>query len=70
MTQPGDIVRHNNNERVVVDVTDDGLAVLRRHDDLELNEPTVAPVAALEVTGHARFIEGWVELSPGVWEQA
>jgi hypothetical protein len=66
---PGDIVRHNTNERVVVDVTDDGFAVLRRQDDPHLNEPTVALVGELEVVGHVRLVDGWVELGHGIWEQ-
>lgn len=69
MAVPGDIVRTGDSERVVVDVTDDGLAVLRRHADLDLEEPTVAPVEGLEVVGHVKFVEGWVELNLGVWEQ-
>lgn len=69
MAVPGDVVPYDNSERVVVDVTDDGLAVLRRHADVDLNEPTVAPVEGLEVVGHVKFVEGWVELNPGVWEQ-
>jgi hypothetical protein len=65
---PGDVVRHEGSDRVVVDVTDDGLAVLRRPGDLELLEPTVAEVSSLEVVGHVGFVDGWVELEHGVWE--
>lgn len=65
----GDIVHHDNTERVVVDVTDDGIAVLRRQDDPELTEPTAALAADLEVVGHLRSVDGWVELDHGVWEQ-
>jgi hypothetical protein len=69
MAIPGDIVRHENVDRVVVDVTDDGIAVLRASDDLELLNPIVAPADSLEVIGHLDFLDGWVELAPGEWEQ-
>lgn len=66
---PGDIVRRDDDERVVVDVTDDGLAVLRHRDDLDLQDPTVAEASTLEVVGHLDSLEGWTEHSPGVWEK-
>jgi len=70
MAIAGDKVLHEEQELIVVDVTDDGFAVLRRPDDMELLQPVVAEAASLRVIGHEQFIEGWVELAPGEWEQS
>lgn len=69
---PGDLVRHEGVEKVVVDVTDEAepWAVLRNRDDLDGLNPTAAPVAGLEVVGHLGAVPGWVEDAPGVWRQA
>lgn len=69
MTKPGDIVRHEDQDWVVVDVTEDGFAVLRSSDDLELLAPTVVPADAPEVIGHLDGLDGWVEDEPGQWRK-
>ena len=69
-TIPGDIVRHGEVERIVVDITGDGLAVLRDEHDLELEHPVVEPVAELEVVGHVDSVEGWTENAPGEWSKS
>jgi hypothetical protein len=69
MALPGDKVLHDSQEMAVVDVTDDGYAVLRRLDDLELIDPVVAQ-EPLQVVGHLESVDGWVETAPGEWEQA
>jgi hypothetical protein len=65
----GDIVRDGEDERVVVDVTEDGWAVLRAKDDLELEEPAAKLVDELEVVGHLDGLDGWTETEHGVWEK-
>jgi len=68
----GDIVEHDGEERIVVDVIEgeDGRwAVLRGPDDLELLEPVAVPADSLRITGHLDFLDGWVEFAPGEWEQ-
>lgn len=70
MAIAGDRVLHEAQELIVVDITGDGFAVLRRPDDMELLEPVAAEAASLQVIGHVQFIEGWVELAPGEWEQS
>jgi len=49
---PGDIVRHDGEEKVVVDVDGDGMAVLRDRDDLTGETLTGAPADVLDVIGH------------------
>jgi hypothetical protein len=70
MAIPGDLVLHDSQDLVVVDVTDDGIAVLRRQDDHDLMDPVVAEAASLNVTGHLSALDGWVEDAPGEWRQA
>jgi len=69
---PGDLVRHDGAEKVVVDVAHDGepMAVLRDPGDLEALHVIAAPVAGLEVVGHLSAVPGWVEHELGVWRQA
>jgi hypothetical protein len=67
---PGDIVRHDNEDHIVVDVTGDGFAVLRRADDVELLAPVVVEAASLEIVGHLDGLNGWIEDSPGEWRQS
>lgn len=66
----GDIVHLGDGERVVVDVTDDGFAVLRTREDIELADPVVAPATDLEIIGHLDRLEGWTEETPGDWSKA
>ena len=69
MAVPGDVVAHNGGERVVVDITDDGVAVLRRHDDLELKDPEPASAESLRVIGHLDSVPGWEETRHGEWSK-
>ena len=68
MAIPGDVVRFNDADKVVVDVTEDGIAVLRDPGDLELTNPEAAQVDTLEVVGHLEALPGWTEVSPGEWQ--
>lgn len=54
MTIPGDIVRHEGEEKVVVDVAgeDVRMAILRNRDDLTGEKLVAAPADDLEVVGH------------------
>jgi hypothetical protein len=69
----GDKAIHDNVEYVIVEVVqqegDVERAVLRKEDDLDGLELTVAPVSEVKVIGHLNHIPGWVEESPGVWSQ-
>jgi hypothetical protein len=68
---PGDIVRYQDKDWVVVDVTGDGppMAVLRAPDDVDLLDPVAVSTDRLEVVGHLEQLNGWVEDSPGIWSQ-
>jgi hypothetical protein len=69
---PGDLVRHQGREMVVVDVSqtpdpEPDVAVLR--DPADLTDPHVvgAYVDQLEVVRHLTDIPGWVETEHGQW---
>ena len=68
MVIPGDVVRHNDADKIVVDVTEDGFAVLRDPGDLELRRPDVVEAAGLQIVGHLEGLPGWTEVSPGEWQ--
>jgi hypothetical protein len=65
----GDIVRYDDREWVVVDVTSDEqpVAVLRTDEDVDLLDPRAAPADWLRVVGHLEHLDGWVEDDPGIW---
>jgi hypothetical protein len=54
---------------VVVDITGDGLAVLRRPEDIESGELVAVLVIELELVGHLEHLDGWIEESHGVWRK-
>jgi hypothetical protein len=64
------VKRPGTNETwVVVDITGDGLAVLRTQQDVDLHEPVAVPVIELELVGHLEHLDGWIEESHGVWRK-
>lgn len=70
---PGDLVRYEGAEKVVVDVSqtpdpEPDVAVLRDPDDLAAERPVGAYVTDLEVVRHLTDIPGWVETEHGRWE--
>lgn len=66
--QPGSIVEHNGERRIVVDVTGDGCAVLRPENDPD-GQLTAAEADTLPVVGHVESVPGWAEDAPGQWRQ-
>jgi hypothetical protein len=71
---PGDLVRYDGQERVVVDVSpfpDDPTldrVVLRPAND-QAGELTAAHPDACELIRHLDEIEGWVQVERGVWRK-
>lgn len=67
----GDITTYEGRSLVVVDVSDEqGVAVCREPEDMELEKPIVLPLEGLEVWGHNEDVPGWKQTEHGVWEKA
>lgn len=67
--KPGDLVDVDGRRRVVVDVSDDGWAILRPPDDLEGHDLAAVEAKTLTAVGHVDSVPGWVEDSPGRWRR-